>query len=325
MIIPVNPDVSVYEPAQKAIIAWNGTEEVLVLSTDVNGESGTFALEIMPFPSNPKSIKKASFDWFETVQSLIWANAPMNGYRTLGGYGEAVDTVDVTFHEKIGAHDITVVNASDASQLTRWAEAFLESNGVAENLIMKEFEPVLEDYLNDGFNYFVFDLIEASQRENSLEPILYKFETSFLYYPLRISSLNPGNTKIILLLLTPDIVDQLFCNPFRIALYRSRFPLQASSQIQFSLTTDELNRISTEIGKLFEGNACLTALEYDGPMNTLTKDLKIHSSAFQLSHLVRAIGPMLILGLFGSGTTLVVYASLGLMKRRYRTLSQTRG
>ncbi|MEM3666844.1 MAG: hypothetical protein QW222_07180 [Candidatus Bathyarchaeia archaeon] len=40
-MIPIQPQVSVYEPGQKAIIAWNGTEEILILSTDVtaNGEA----------------------------------------------------------------------------------------------------------------------------------------------------------------------------------------------------------------------------------------------------------------------------------------------
>jgi len=318
-IIPVQPDVSVYEPAQKAIIAWNGREEILILSTDVNGEAGTFALEIMPLPSNPKIIEKASFESFETVQGLIWANVPTNMYKTYGQRGEAAATVEITFHEKIGAHDITVVNASDASQFTRWAESFLKSNGVAESLSMKNFEPVIEEYLNNDFSYFVFDLIEVSQQRNSLEPILYKFETSFLYYPLKISSLNPGNTKVILFLLTAEIVDQLFCHPFRIAQYHSRFQPQTSSPVQFSLTQDELNRINAEIGKLFEGNAWLTALDYEGSMNALTEDLKIHWSALTLSRFIRVISMMMILGLIGSGTAIVVYSSLGiLMRRKYK-------
>jgi len=325
MIIPVEPDISVYEPAQKAIIAWNGREEILILSTDVNSEAGTLALEIMPLPSNPKTIEKVSFESFETVQSLMWANVPRNMYNTFGERGEAMSDIEITFHEKIGAHDITVVNASDASQLARWAESFLESNGVAEGVSMEKFEPVLGDYLNSGFSYFVFDLIEASQQKSSLEPILYKFETSFLYYPLRISSLNPGDSKIILFLLTEDIVDQLFCYPFSIAQYRSRFQPQTISNVQFSLTPDELNRISSEIGKLFEGNAWLTALEYEGPMNALTIDFKIHSSALPLSHFVQVMRMVLTFGLIGSGTAIVIYCSLGILrKRKYAATWQTR-
>lgn len=316
MIIPVEPDVSVYEPAQKAIVAWNGSVEVLILSTDVSGEANTIALEIMPLPSNPKTIEKASFESFETVQGLIWAKVPANMYKTLGERDQAAETISITFHEKIGAHDITVVNASDASQLIRWAESFLESSGVAESLSLEEFEPVLIDYLGNGFSYFVFDLIEASQQKNSLEPILYKFETSFLYYPLRISSVNPGNTKITLFLFTQDLVDPLFYQPFSIAQYRSRFQPLASSPVQFELTHDELNRIDFEIGNLFEGNAWLTAIQYEGPMNALTRDLKIYSSALPLSHFIQAMRIMLSLGLIGSGTAITVYASIGIFKKR---------
>jgi len=315
MIIPVEPDVSVYEPAQKAIVAWNGSVEVLILSTDVSSEASTFALEIMPLHSNPKTIERASFESFETVQSLIWANIPVNMYKTLGERDQAA-TISITFHEKIGAHDITVVYTSNASQLTSWAESFLESNGVAKSLSLEEFEPVLRDYLNNGFSYFVFDLIEASQQKNSLEPILYKFETSFLYYPLRVSSVNPGNTKITLFLLTQDVVDPLFYHPFSIAQYRSRFQPLASSPVQFDLTHDELNRIDLDIGNLFKRNAWLTAIQCDGPMSALTKDLKIHSSALPLSRFIQVMRIMLSLGLIGSGTVIVVYASLGIFKKR---------
>ncbi|MCJ7560066.1 hypothetical protein MUO79_05550, partial [Candidatus Bathyarchaeota archaeon] len=31
--LPIIPGVSIYEPGQKAIVAWNGNEEILILST----------------------------------------------------------------------------------------------------------------------------------------------------------------------------------------------------------------------------------------------------------------------------------------------------
>jgi len=325
MIIPVEPDVSVYEPGQKAIVAWNGREEALILSTDVNGDADTFALEIMPLPSNPKTIQEASFESFQTVESLIWANTPATDtFRTTGESGEATVTISITFHEKIGAHDITVVNVTDASHLSSWAESFLQRNNISENLQMQKVEPIIDDYLKQGFHYFVFDLIEASQQQNSLNPILYKFETSFLYYPLKISSLNPGNSKIILFLITEDIVDQLFCHPFSIAEYhyRNQFQWQSSSQIQFRVTTQDLNKINPVIGELFNGNVWLTALEYEGEMKALTNDLEIHSFVFPLSHLAKAIQIAFIAGLIGSGIALVAYASLGALMKKYPAQSQ---
>ena len=35
--VPYFNDFSIYEPGQKAIIAWNGEEEILILSVDVYG------------------------------------------------------------------------------------------------------------------------------------------------------------------------------------------------------------------------------------------------------------------------------------------------
>jgi hypothetical protein len=43
----------VVEAGQKAIVAWNGTHEILILSTDISSSNETEVVEIMPLPSNP--------------------------------------------------------------------------------------------------------------------------------------------------------------------------------------------------------------------------------------------------------------------------------
>ncbi|MDI6708427.1 MAG: hypothetical protein QME47_05015 [Candidatus Thermoplasmatota archaeon] len=63
--------ISVYEPGQKAIIAWNGSEEILILSTDVHSESNTSVLEILPLPSMP-NVTLGNFSSFYKIQELIW-------------------------------------------------------------------------------------------------------------------------------------------------------------------------------------------------------------------------------------------------------------
>lgn len=63
-MIPVDPEVSVYEPGQKAILAWNGHEEVMILSTDVTSSKETLVVEILPLPSKP-TVEAASFQSFE--------------------------------------------------------------------------------------------------------------------------------------------------------------------------------------------------------------------------------------------------------------------
>lgn len=279
-MIPIFPDVSVYEPGQKAIVAWNGQEEILILSTDVNAADSTLALEIMPLPSNPKQIEKASFESFITIQNLIWKHAQEMLERYQLGADET-KSVEVTFHEKIGAHDITVVKASDASELITWAEDFLKSNEISQEISLQEFELVIEDYMARGFRFFVLDLIEISPDKNSVEPILYRFETSFLYYPLKISSPIPGDTKITLFLITNRKIPSPFYymppNPLTIAFYRSLIPeVQPELEpIQLNLTKGQLSIIDLRIGEIFEDNVWLTVMEYEGPLNGLTRDLMI--------------------------------------------------
>jgi hypothetical protein len=279
-MIPIFPDVSVYEPGQKAIVAWNGQEEILILSTDVNAADSTLALEIMPLPSNPKQIEKASFESFITIQNLIWKHAQEVLERYHLGADET-KSVEVTFHEKIGAHDITVVKASDASELITWAEDFLKSNEISQEISLQEFELIIEDYMARGFRFFVLDLIEISPDKNSVEPILYRFETSFLYYPLKISSPIPGDTKITLFLITNRKITSPFYymppNPLTIAFYRSLIPeVQPELEpIQLNLKKGQLSIIDLRIGEIFEDNVWLTVMEYEGPLNGLTRDLMI--------------------------------------------------
>ena len=58
-MVPIT-DVTVYGPGQKAIIAWDGKEEILILSTDVRASSDSQVLELLPLPSKPQ-IEKGDF------------------------------------------------------------------------------------------------------------------------------------------------------------------------------------------------------------------------------------------------------------------------
>ncbi|MEA2090509.1 MAG: DUF2330 domain-containing protein [Thermoproteota archaeon] len=185
-MIPVSPEVSVYEPGQKAILAWNGQEEIMILSTDVTSSSETLVLELLPLPSKP-DVEAASFKSFEEIQMLIWEEG-VNLYYGLSKGEARAGSVEVVFHEEIGAHDVTVVTAIDAVELVDWMKNFLEMNNVTEPVSLGGFEPAVEDYMSRGFRYYVLDLITVGPDERSVDPILYRFDSTFLYYPLIITS-----------------------------------------------------------------------------------------------------------------------------------------
>ena len=60
----------VSESGQKTIIAWNGTYEILVLSTDVSSSRESAVEELMLLPANP-TISKGERQWFTKVKDLI--------------------------------------------------------------------------------------------------------------------------------------------------------------------------------------------------------------------------------------------------------------
>jgi len=317
-MIPIEPTVSVYEPGQKAVVAWNGQEEILILSTDVTANGGTWVLEMMPLPSNPTVIEKASFESFVTIQELIWTYAPEVLGRYYGG-AEQTESVEVVFHEKIGAHDIIVVNASNAPNLIQWIESFLEANEISREISLQNFESVIEDYLTRGFCYFVLDLIDLSSEQRSVEPILYRFETHFIYYPLKISSPINGNTKITLFVLTKGRIGGGFFfipyYPLSVAYYQSR---TYRRPIQLNLTRSELATIDLRIDELFEDNAWLTVLEYEGPLNGLKRDLMITESGVSILdyiHLGRIVVYLLLGLVVGTLCSAVVVTFLYLTTR----------
>lgn len=275
-MIPIIPDVSIYEPGQKAILAWNGYEEIMILSTDVTSNQETLVVEILPLPSKP-DVEAASFKSFEEIQRMIWQEG-MN-ILTYDTEGEARSgSVELVFHEEIGAHNITVVKADDATELNNWMNDFLRNNGVNSTTYLGSFESVVEDYMDRGYRYYVLDLITVSPEEQSVDPILYKFSSNFLYYPLVITTPLGGDTEITLFLLTEERVHQDFSWLTK-AYYQTFPPLGSSSKpIEFILSKGDLAKIDLRIGDLFSYKAWLTVLRYEGEVNLLDEDLMISTS-----------------------------------------------
>ncbi len=271
-MIPMMPDVSVYEPGQKAIIAWNGQEEILILSTDVSSTENTTVLEILPLPSNPRKIEEASLESFDVIQDLILINMYMRYTPPPGdNWGNETVEVEVVFHEKIGMHDITVVEARNVSHFAEWMDEFLLMNGISQQISLSGFDVVIEDYMSRGFHFYVLDLVELSSDQKSVEPILYEFDTTFLYYPLLITSPIGGDGKITLFLLTEDVIESGY-HPLTKARYHG---LDFSEPIQFEVSNEALSAIDPRIGELFDGKAWMTVLIYEGPLGKLKEDMTL--------------------------------------------------
>jgi len=289
-MIPI-ASFAVYEPGQKAIIGWNGTQEVLILSTDVYADSDTTALRIIPLPSEPQRIEQGDFQSFIRVADLIRERFGHRSSLFACGMGKegGVDGVDIVFHEKIGSHDIWVARTSDATEFIEWAEDFLAQNQIQYQISSPRLESLAGDYIAEGIEFFVFDLVELSPDQNSVEPILYQFQSDTLYYPIRISSIVPGYTRMSLFLLTPAPLDlgqlaeglaQLVVSEDRPERINIQVALADDEPIQCKLNKQEIESIDQRVASLFGQDAWLTAVEgapygQDIPTASLKADLKL--------------------------------------------------
>jgi len=274
-ILPLS-DVDVYGPGQRAIIAWNGERERLILSTDLYADRNSRVLEMLPLPSNPK-VEKGAVESFEEVQRLMMRNLP----KVMAPERGLEKGLMVVFHERIGAHDITVVEATSLEELIEFISRHAAQTGVSNTPEVREgTRLILEDYLDRGFRYWVFDLVDLTPNPNTLEPIAYEFQTPSLYFPLKISSTAKGFTNIVLYLITPsEILGEELPAPMRVARY-----LPNEQAIRFQVSHEDLSMIDKGISSLFNtmpliypppSAAWFTAVKYEGELSELDFDLEI--------------------------------------------------
>jgi len=126
--------VHLNQSAQNAIVAWNKQEEIILLSVDITASEEATVLRVIPLPSNPSEIEEGEFESFETLVRIMNEKKinddQIPTYGKNEGLGDASPGVEITFHEQIGAHDITVVKVNDLNIFITWIEDFAIENGL---------------------------------------------------------------------------------------------------------------------------------------------------------------------------------------------------
>jgi len=262
----------VFESGQKAIIGWNGTDEILILSSDVNSSQESLVIEFLPLPSNP-DISKGEKDSFIEVEILVGEYFDYTGFRTIshtraaeGPYGG----VEITFHQIIGVHDLTVVKAEDAQELISWTEDFLNDIQIEYEELPSGLEDVFSVYVDEGINFFAVDVIDVNSTTRSVDPLVYEFKSSRLYYPLRISTLFSGDTDISLFTITTrELNDE--------SILKEGFQKMA----KFNIKPEALIEINPSMAEMFSNNPCLCFYKYEGSLNNLKSDISAGFSFFK--------------------------------------------
>jgi hypothetical protein len=262
--IPIDPHVEFDESAQNAIVAWNGTDEVLMLSTDLRSGTPGRLLEMLPLPSSPYDIKQGNISSFkkmiglfnEKSERLQASNSESNDRATgLGGMEAAqYSGISVTFSASIGAHDLTVVHVENQTHFSDWVRDFAAGMGVSNFTTAQELNGSVGSHLERGISYFVFDAVDLAGDLKTLDPMVYKFRTDFLYYPLDITGATLPHSswadhKIRVFL----VMDGILKNPYSGSLGNLTHGAGFYEYIQFSQS--ELGQVSGDISAIFPRDA----------------------------------------------------------------------
>ncbi len=272
MVVPVS-NIDVYGPGQRAIVAWNGEEEVLILSTDLYAERSGGAIELLPLPTKPTFIQEANKSSFLRLADLIGTAAGLLGR----GKGARALGIEMVFHERIGLHDISVARASDPQALQDWMVPYLSRMGLesaVDRFSSSNVKQLITSYMRQGYQYFLVDVVNLSSARRSVSPIMVAFDSSSLFYPLRVSSSMKGGTDLTIFLIAsgPVKAAQL---PSPLSLARYEGPL--NRPVRVKLTHDDLKSVEPKVASLFPGDSWLTVATFSGSADLLSEDISLDS------------------------------------------------
>jgi hypothetical protein len=189
--VPDNPGSSVAD--ERALIAWDGAVEDILMSLSVTGSSDKAAW-VMPVPSAARITlgDTEAFEelgrltaprieyrdsWWPTLPWLVWAGAAPETAGVPGG------AVNVLGRQRLGPFDVTRLAANDPTALANWLKdnGFPYPDGLDDNLA---------PYVTDGWEIVAIQLVPAEaggSLSGALQPLRLSFASDTVVYPMRLS------------------------------------------------------------------------------------------------------------------------------------------
>ena len=283
------PTIHVQQTDQNAIVAWNGTQELLVLSTNLAKPADSQAatlLHVVPLPSQPSDIKEEDPAVFDKLTALlnekigqIQIDANNKSFSASAGSAQSVPSVETVLQKTIGAHDITVVKVNVADDFSNWIDGFASGKNLAQKQISTDFKNGLQSYLKRGINYFAFDVLDLSDQSMTVKPLVYQFDTRYFYFPLLISGISEiaDSQANINLYLVFNKEWKLPANIWQN--YGQNYYIN-DSNLDIGLTLDELKGISARAASIFGGDVKVRRFSMNGKLSDINKDLMLFPRLF---------------------------------------------
>lgn len=231
--------VMAYEPAQRAIILWNGNEEILSLATDLSYRTSGVLTEVIPLPAQPIA-KVSQREVFSTLASIF------ERHRGMSAEWQPAAPEGTLFNLRVAP--VTTVTQN------------IPSRKVADPYAA--IRPILARYQARGIGWLVFDDIEIRDYVQSFPPVEYRFRSDKVYYPLEISTMDHGETRVDLFVITQDKLTSFS---------QTDYPVQQLASI--TIDSAELKSLSPDWSTFMGAKSVVVQhLRMVGDIRKMTKD-----------------------------------------------------
>ncbi len=263
-IIPLTSLTRGISPVERAIILFNGKEEIMVLSNDVQATQPTKAWELIPF-RRQVVVEKGSLNWLRFADTLL---------RELSREKCPDPTLEDLLIRNITRFDNKLLEPQKAfiwksrvghTGFIKWLEDTLQS-GYCVDEIPPEVEEAIDHYASRGFRYWVMDIVDMDMEIGTVMPILFRFKSNKLYYPIGMSKSSPGAKTIMLYIVSKDKIGVLKAPD-----YHKLGPFKVKARDLSSLYPDIVNFFGVKpdeplyfMGLIYNGQA--TELTYQLPV-----------------------------------------------------------
>ena len=269
----IEGELSLYrESRQQALVAWNGKEQMLFLTTNEQSVAGTRALiSIMPLPGAPIDIKESERAVITRARNLVEKKILEHpGRSSMDG------AFPLVFKTEIGVHKIFVWKIDSIDTLRNDINQFIAKTYGKEYsaLISKEGYEIIKSYNDRGFQYFAFDLVLADgNTEKTKVTIMYHYKSNFAFYPVAISQVGgTGRSTILLTMLSPGGFNKVGVSLGGMDADTLRTARQGGVEVDINLA--ELRSITPALATFFGnvGGAKGRIFEFTGNLDGSNKD-----------------------------------------------------
>ena len=222
----------------------------------------------MPLPAKP-TVEASDIGVFKRARFLAPHPPESKDHSGADPFGSPTPGGRVVETKQIGAHHLQTVELLNPETFQSWVtQEFLSQYPDTE--IPKNLLTVIQEYIQDGYTWFLFDQIDLATTPAKKVPLKIRFATDTLYYPMRITRTEQGKTTVSLFIIT----NQLFTAENCIGIPRSEIKVLGKPK---QIPADKLQWIDPPIYELLgkPKSAILRQWQIKGQINTFTKDLLI--------------------------------------------------